>query len=203
MRIQRPRFDGSAAIDQRPRASAASSTSPPGLELLAPAADEYVAPPPAAAPVLERPVLLFNDQCQVCRVLSSWVKAQDAKGKDLIDERPIGDDPDALALIHPDLDIWTAYEKIHVAMPSGELLVGGAAIAEVLKRLDATSWFAGAFDVEVFGRRPFLAMLEAAYQILDKARPALGCESCGGGVVPWWAKPIEWSVKAYKAVRGG
>src|SRR5690606_29525155 len=89
---------------------------------------------PAAAPAvpsatgepepLERPVLLFNSQCEVCQVLSSWVKAADLKGDDLIDERPLPNDPAALARIHPGLDIWKAYEEIHVVMPDGRLLKG-------------------------------------------------------------------------------
>lgn len=199
MRIdQSHRFDGTAALQRVEPQPGTAAGQRPALHPVA-AIDEYV-PPSTLEPVRDRPVLLFNDQCQVCRVLSSWVKKQDASGKDLIDERPIGDDPDALAAIHPELDIWTAYEKIHVVMPNGELKTGGAAIAEVLKRLPATRWFAGAFELELFGKKPLLAGLEVAYQILDKARPALGCESCGGGVVPWWAKPIEWGVKAYKAV---
>lgn len=201
MRIaETSRFDGSAALDTRQRGAAVQPTTQPPLSVVD-FADQYV-PPPSAEPKLDRPVLLFNDQCQVCRIISSWVKRQDASGRDLIDERPIGDDPDALAAIHPELDIWAAYERIHVVMPNGELKTGGAAIAEVLKRLPATGWFAGVFELELFGKKPLLAGLELAYQILDKARPALGCESCGGGVVPWWAKPIEWGVKAYKAVRG-
>lgn len=200
MRIEAgPKLEGGASVAQSKRTeSRALVVVPPPLPAVI---DEYVAPTRSEASS-DRPVLLFNDQCSVCRVLSSWVKRKDAEGKDLIDERPIGDDPDALAAIHPDLDIWTTYEKIHVVMPNGELKVGGAAIAEVLKRLDATAWFSGLFDVELFGKKPFLAMLDVAYQILDKARPALGCESCGGGVVPWWAKPIEWGRKAYQAVSG-
>lgn len=163
---------------------------------------------PAAAPAvpsatgepepLERPVLLFNSQCEVCQVLSSWVKAADLKGDDLIDERPLPNDPAALARIHPGLDIWKAYEEIHVVMPDGRLLKGGAAIAEVLKRLPHTRWMSGLFDLEVFGKKPGVAALHVAYKFLDAIRPALGCSSCGGGPVAWWAKPIKWGADLVK-----
>lgn len=151
---------------------------------------------------LDRPVLLYNGQCEVCQVLSSWVKAADLKGEDLIDERPLPNDPAALARIHPGLDIWKAYEEIHVVMPDGRLLKGGEAIAEVLKRLPYTSWMSGVFDLEVFGKKTGVAALHVAYKILDAIRPALGCSSCGGGPVVWWAKPIQWGANLVKWALG-
>lgn len=161
---------------------------------------------PASASVepeqLERPVLLFNGQCEVCQKLSAWVKAADLKGEDLIDERPLPNDPAELARIHPGLDIWKAYEEIHVVMPDGRLLKGGEAIAEVLKRLPHTRWLSGLFNLEVFGKKPGVAALHAAYKILDAIRPALGCSSCGGGPVVWWAKPIKWGADLVKWALG-
>lgn len=151
--------------------------------------------------VERRPILLYNDGCQVCRVLSTWVKAQDAKGKDLIDERPIGHDPEALTALNPNLDIWEVYETIHMIMPDGQVKKGGEAIAEVFKRLPTTSPFAGLFDVSVFGAKPFQRLLDVGYIALDRLRPAIGCESCGGGPVAWWAKPVKWTADAVRAVR--
>ncbi len=175
--------------------------------------DRFEAPAPAGTPApavtttpvpekLERPVLLYNSGCEVCQVLSSWVKAADLKGDDLIDERPLPNDPAALARIHPGLDIWQAYEEIHVVMPDGRLLKGGAAIAEVLKRLPHTSWLSGALELELFGTKPGVAALHAAYKLLDAIRPAIGCSSCGGGPVAWWAKPIQWTANAVKWLLG-
>lgn len=155
----------------------------------------------AVAPSDGRPILLYNANCQVCRVLSGWVKRQDASGRDLIDERPIGGDPSALTALSPGLDIWKVYEKIHLIMPDGEVKIGGKAIAEVLKSLPATSWFAGIFDLGIGEFKPFLVLLDGAYNVLDAIRPALGCESCGGGPVAWWALPIKWTADAFKAVR--
>jgi predicted DCC family thiol-disulfide oxidoreductase YuxK len=184
--------------------------------------DEYVGPrstaQPETTPVPERAapertsltlpgdraILLYNSDCSVCRKLSSWVIANDAKsagGGDLIDERPIGHDPAALTAIHPDLDIWQAYETIHLVMPDGTIKKGGEAVAEVLRRLPDTGWATGLLDISIAGWRPFQAALNLAYTILDRIRPALGCESCGTPA-PWWAKPIEWAVKAWKAVTG-
>src|SRR3954471_247222 len=73
-----------------------------------------------------RPILLFNDQCEVCHALSAWVKKQDTLGGDLIDERPIGDDPAELNRLDPRLDIWDVYKQIHLLMPDGSIKVGGA-----------------------------------------------------------------------------
>ena len=161
--------------------------------------------PLASRPAEERrAILLYNDECSVCRTISSWVIAKDEPkngGKQRLDERPIGHDPDALRALHPDLDIWAAYQDVHLVTPDGQLLKGGEAIAEIFRQLPQTRWFAGLFDLNLFGARPFQALLNAGYKTLDKLRPALGCESCGSGV-PWWGKPIEWSVKGWKAITG-
>jgi hypothetical protein len=55
-----------------------------------------------------KPILLFNDECAVCRRIGHWVQksAQSKSGETSIIVQPIGDDPDALRLLHPDLDIW-------------------------------------------------------------------------------------------------
>lgn len=122
-------------------------------------------------------------------------------GMNLI-ERPIGDDPEAVKALNPKLNIWDAYAAVHVLMPDGSMRVGGEAVAEVLKRLPTTRWFAWLFEVSLFGARPFQSLLNGGYDALDKVRPAFGCESCGEGP-PAWAKPIEWLVKGYRAVFGG
>lgn len=164
------------------------------------------APAPAAplpAPKQTLPILLYNGDCAVCRRIAGWVQAAEAKnpgGANLI-ERPIGDDPDALLALNPNLNIWDAYSAVHVLMPDGSMRVGGEAVAEVLKRLPNTAWFGQLFDVEIFGRRPFQALLNGGYYVLDKVRPALGCESCGERA-PVWARPLEWAVKGYKALFG-
>jgi predicted DCC family thiol-disulfide oxidoreductase YuxK len=157
---------------------------------------------PAAREVFDRPILLFNGQCETCKVLSAWVKKQDAKGEDLIDERPIPSKPEALARLNPDLDLWTVHEDIHLLLPDGTVKKGGEAIAEVLKALPNTGWYTWAFDVSVLGMKPGLAALQAGYKVLDAIRPALGCTSCGGGPVVWWAKPIKWTADAIKWVLG-
>jgi predicted DCC family thiol-disulfide oxidoreductase YuxK len=152
----------------------------------------------------DQAILLFNSECSVCRKISGWVIANDDPkngGKQRIDERPIGQDPEALKAIHPDLDIWKTYETIHVVMPNGEIKTGGEAVAEVLRRLPETAWFTPLFDVSVLGFKPFQSMLNLGYTVLDRLRPAMGCESCGTPV-PWWGKPIEWTYKAYKAITG-
>jgi hypothetical protein len=67
--------------------------------------------------VVARPILFFDDKCKVCSRISRWVIASDARGQNLIDERPIGHDPAALVRLHPSLDIWKMYEAVHVLLP--------------------------------------------------------------------------------------
>jgi predicted DCC family thiol-disulfide oxidoreductase YuxK len=136
------------------------------------------------------PILLFNDECAVCRRIGHWVQrsAQSRSGEASLIVQPIGDDPDALLALHPDLNIWDAYETIHLLMPDGSLKLDGEAVAEVLRSLPNTKWFAGCFAVSIFGFRPFQMMLNMAYVILSDVRPLFGCESCG---TPSWLRPIE------------
>jgi len=149
-----------------------------------------------------KPILLFNDECTVCRRIGHWVQesAQSGSGETRIIVRSIGDDPEALRLLHPDLDIWDAYETIHVLMPDGSMKLGGEAVAEVLRSLPKTKWFASSFAVRIFGIRPFQLTLNLAYAILADVRPLFGCESCGTTSV--WVRSIRRLIKWTKAIFG-
>jgi predicted DCC family thiol-disulfide oxidoreductase YuxK len=127
------------------------------------------------------PLLLFNGECAVCRRIARWVQksARRRSGSVRITAQPIGDDPQALRALNPNLDIWDAYATIHLLMPDGSMKVGGEAVAEVLRRLPNCAWFAGIFAVRVFGFQPFQLLLDAGYVVLADVRPLLGCESCG------------------------
>jgi predicted DCC family thiol-disulfide oxidoreductase YuxK len=151
----------------------------------------------------DAPILLFNDECGVCRLIARWVNAcaSATPGGPAIVERPIGDDPDALVALNGDLDIWDAYETIHLVMPDGSMKVGGEACAEVLRRLPNTSWFAGCFAMEIFGFRPFQRLLDFGYLVLSDVRPVFGCESCGAPNA--WLKPMAWAVKHVGSWSGG
>jgi predicted DCC family thiol-disulfide oxidoreductase YuxK len=143
-------------------------------------------------PLQPRPILLFDDECGVCRRIARWVQrsARLESGQSSIIVRPIGGDPDALRSLNPDLDIWTAYATIHLLMPDGSMKLGGEAIAEVLRSLHSTKWFAWSFAIAIFGFRPFQMLLNLAYAILADVRPVFGCESCG--TPSPWVKPIHW-----------
>jgi hypothetical protein len=149
-----------------------------------------------------KPILLFNDECGVCRRIARWVakSAQGTSGDVSIIEIPIGDDPDALRLLNPDLDIWEAYATIHLLMPDGSMKRGGEAVAEVLRRLSNTKGLARSFSVSVFGVRPFQSMLNLAYTVLADVRPLFGCESCGTPSL--WTRPVRWIVRSAKALVG-
>jgi predicted DCC family thiol-disulfide oxidoreductase YuxK len=144
--------------------------------------------------------LLFNDECAVCRHIAHWVEssARLQSGGPSIIVRPIGDDPQALLALHPDLDIWDAYANLHVLMPDGSMKLNGEAVAETLRSLPSTSWLARSFDLRLFGLRPFQSLLNLAYAILSDARPLLGCESCG--ILPLWLRPFHWIARKLSAV---
>jgi predicted DCC family thiol-disulfide oxidoreductase YuxK len=150
-----------------------------------------------------KPILLFNDECRVCRRIARWVHnsaQQGTSGEPSIIERPIGDDPEALRLLNADLDIWDAYETIHLLMPDGSMRLGGEAVAEVLRNLHNARWFAWSFAVSIFGLRPFQSLLNIAYAILAGVRPLLGCESCGEPGL--WLRPARWLIQGTKAAFG-
>ena len=117
----------------------------------------------------------------MCRHIASWVRRSSSlkSGEATLVVRPIVDDPGALRALNPKLDIWEAYATIHLVMPDGSLKRGGEAVAEVLRRLSATRWFAWTFAVAAFGFRPCQTLLNLAYAVLADVRPLFGCESCG------------------------
>jgi len=149
-----------------------------------------------------KPILLYNDECGVCRSIASWVvesahrKSSDAN----LSVEPIGADPDALRALNPALDIWDAYATIHLLLPDGSMKVGGEAVAEVFRALPNTHWFAWLFGVSVFGFRPFQAILNLAYALLAGVRPLFGCESCG--IPAPWLRPIVAAMKRVGALFG-
>jgi predicted DCC family thiol-disulfide oxidoreductase YuxK len=147
----------------------------------------------APRPEEVKPILLFNDECAVCRRLAHWVqKSAEAKSHTPgVVVRAIGDDPDALRAINRGLDIWDAYATIHIVMPDGSMKIGGEAVAEVLRRLPNCRWFSWAFALGLFGLRPFQWALNLGYALLSDARPLLGCDSCG--------TPTLW-VRALRAI---
>ena len=150
-----------------------------------------------------KPILLFNDECALCRHVAHWVQksARNNSGETSILEQPIGDDPEALRLLSPDLDIWDAYATIHLLLPDGSMKLGGEAVAEVLRNLPNTEWFARSFALSIFGIRPFQMALNLGYAILADVRPLFGCESCGAPSV--WVRPVGWITKWVKSVFGG
>ena len=146
-----------------------------------------------------KPILLFDGECGVCRRIASWVQKSERgkSGGTSIIERPIGEDPEALRSLNPDLDIWDAYATIHLLMPDGTMKLGGEAVAEVLRHLPGTQWFTWTFAFSVFGFHPFQAVVNLAYTILADIRPLFGCESCG--TPSRWIRPIRWTIKRAEA----
>ena len=158
--------------------------------------------PDSTSPKQTKPILLFDNECGVCRRIATWVNksAQLKSGEASLIVHPIGDDPEALRVLNPGLDIWEAYATIHVVMPDGSMKRGGEAVAEVLRRLPPTTWLARSFAMSVFGFRPFQAVLNMGYFILADVRPLFGCESCGTPSL--WVRSIRWLIKLPKLVFG-
>lgn len=148
------------------------------------------------------PILLFDDECAVCRRMARWVRgvACNAIGERTIDVRPIGEDPEALRELDPTLDIWKVYARSHLLMPDGTILIAGEAVAEVLRRSPGMAWCAWLFSVRVFGMRPFQGLLDLGYVILSDVRPIFGCKSCGAPAL--WVRPFAWLVKTMKRLTG-
>ena len=149
-----------------------------------------IAQPKKPQTTLATSVLLFNDECGVCRYIAKWVKkaVKNKSGRSSIIVQPIGENPDALQRLSPGLSIWDAYATIHLLMPDGSLKLGGEAVAEVFRSLPKTQWFAWCFDLCIFGIRPFQMVLNFAYAILADVRPLFGCESCG--TPTFWVRPF-------------
>jgi len=149
------------------------------------------------------PILLFNDECGVCRRIANWVKKQvhAGSGAPSLVVRPIGQDPEELQALNQGLNIWDAYATIHLLMPDGSMKLGGEAVAEVLRNLPNSRWFTWTFAIRIFGARPFQAILNLAYAILADVRPVFGCESCG--TPSPWVRPIRWIVKRVGVLFGG
>jgi predicted DCC family thiol-disulfide oxidoreductase YuxK len=152
--------------------------------------------------VPDQPVLLFDGTCAVCRRLAHWVQksACGKSGEVTLVVRPVGDNPEELRSLNPNLDIWEAYKTVHVVMPNGAMKLGGEAIAEVLRRLPKAAWFARIFSVHLFGYRPFQKLLDGAYVVLEDVRPLLGCESCGTPR-PWVGR-LGWLMRLPSAIFG-
>ncbi len=155
-----------------------------------------------AEAIQNKPILLFDDECGVCRRIAHWVQnsAGSISGETSIIVRPVGEDPDALRTLNPGLEIWDAYATIHVLMPDGSMRLGGEAIAEVLRNLPNTKWFASGFTVRIFGFRPFQILLNLAYTVLADVRPLFGCESCG--TTSAWVRSTRRLITWTKAIFG-
>jgi predicted DCC family thiol-disulfide oxidoreductase YuxK len=152
-----------------------------------------------------RPIFFYNQQCGFCRRFAAWViKNDDPKheGFQLLDERPIGVDPLALAKIAPTAEMSKLYDTLHVMMPDKTFLTGGAAVTEVMRRVPDLQWAAWIVDNLRLGSfKPFQLGVDLAYHIADKIRPAFGCDTCGTPV-PWWGKPIVWTIQAWGWLNG-
>jgi predicted DCC family thiol-disulfide oxidoreductase YuxK len=160
-----------------------------------PPASPHVSPPC-------KPILLYDDECAVCRRMARWVEgaARTKSGESTVVVRAIGEDPKALRRLNPALDIWKVYASSHLLMCDGSIKVGGEAVAEVLRESPGMRWLSWIFAVRVLGRRPFQGLLDIAYVVLSDVRPIFGCKSCGAPAL--WARPFAWIVKAERRISG-
>jgi len=121
-----------------------------------------------------KPILLFNDECRC--LPSHWAlgarSAQSKSGETSSSCKPLVTTREA-SVLNPDLDIWDAYETIHVLMPDGSMKLGGEAVAEVLRRLPNTKWFAWSFATSISdsGRfRSYSTWPTRSFQMCDAVR---------------------------------
>lgn len=134
--------------------------------------------------------------------MAHWVQksARSLSGEASVLVRPIGEDPEALRLLDPGLNIWDAYATSHLIMPDGTTKLGGEAVAEILRNSPNCRWFASSFAFSILGFRPFQTLLDLGYAILSDVRPLFGCESCG--TPRFWVKPIHSALAGMRAVFG-
>ena len=158
---------------------------------------------PDSATLGAKPILLYDEECAVCRHVAKWVRnaAPDSAGETWLVVRPIGEDPETLRLLNPTLDIWDAYATIHLLMPDGSMRLGGEAVTEVLGRLPSTRWLARIVSLTIFGARPFQPIMNLLYLILADTRPLFGCESCGTPNA--WIRPFVWVTRQLGHVFAG
>jgi predicted DCC family thiol-disulfide oxidoreductase YuxK len=103
-------------------------------------------------------IALYDQQCEICQALSSWLRLLDRNGRVLME--PIV--PERVREIHPVLEIQACLRSLHVVTPDNVVLSGWQAVA-TLARLFPTTWLIGVlanFPGVVIRRAPKDALRE-------------------------------------------
>lgn len=117
-----------------------------------------------AAPVGERAVLIYDGACGFCRGGVSWVSRRAMRGQ--FEFLPC--QAAERRARYPWMREEACLEAMQLILPDGRLLVGDAAIPEILRRLRGWRWVAGLFrlpGMEILAPRLYAWVARHRYQI--------------------------------------
>ncbi|HKA61180.1 MAG TPA: DUF393 domain-containing protein [Methylomirabilota bacterium] len=111
-----------------------------------------------------RAVLIYDGNCGLCRGGVSWISRRAVRG--YFEFLPC--QASERRARYPWMHEETCLEAMQLILPDGRLLVGDAAIPEILRRLRGWRWLAGLFrmpGVEVLAPRLYAWVARHRYQI--------------------------------------
>ncbi|AWB22130.1 DUF393 domain-containing protein [Methylobacterium currus] len=112
----------------------------------------------------------YDGACPLCRTeIGHYRRCAGAERVRFVDLATMDDD----AALGSGLDRAAAQARFHVREADGRLVSGAAAFARLWRRLPAWRWLGRLVELRVFGRRPVLALSEAAYRLFLPLRPRL------------------------------
>ena len=89
----------------------------------------------------EKPVLIYDGECSVCRGAVEWIRAR--SGPD--DFEFFSCHAEDLPRRFPTIEKNACLEAVHLVLPDERVLVGERAVPEILLRLEGWRWAAGLF----------------------------------------------------------
>jgi hypothetical protein len=92
--------------------------------------------------------LINNPELKTLNVSRRNLSAQISSSETRLIVQPIWRRLGSLLALHPGLDIRDAYGTIHLLTPDGSMKLGREAVAEALRSLPNTEWFAGISPLE-------------------------------------------------------
>jgi predicted DCC family thiol-disulfide oxidoreductase YuxK len=116
------------------------------------------------APAGARVVLIYDGACGVCRGGVSWISRRAVRG--YFEFLPC--QAAERRARYPWMREETCLEAMQLILPDGRLLVGDAAIPEILRRLRRWRWVAGLFrlpGIEILAPRLYAWVARHRYQI--------------------------------------
>lgn len=113
-------------------------------------------------PPIRKPTLYYDGACPVCvREVAMYRREPGAEALHWVDVAACD-----CADLGTDLTRQQAMARLHLRQPDGQLASGAAAFVALWRSLPRWAWLG-----RLFGTRPALALLEAAYRLFLAMRP--------------------------------